>query len=64
MTASPRFQAGDGIDVMVNKGETEEGYINLSHQKAQRLRAWDDIEKAYNEKPPSKPASSIASRAA
>ncbi len=40
----PRFQPGDEIDVMREKGEAEEGYINLSHQKAQRLRAWDDIE--------------------
>src|SRR5262244_2028258 len=50
----PRFQPGDAIDVMRDKGETEEGYINLSHQKAQRLRAWDDIEAAYNEKKPIK----------
>ena len=48
----PRFQPGDEIDVMRDKGETEEGYINLSHQKAQKLRAWDEIEKAYNEKRP------------
>jgi small subunit ribosomal protein S1 len=48
----PRFQAGDEIDVMREKGETEEGYINLSHQGAQRLRAWDEIEHAYNEKKP------------
>ena len=48
----PGFQPGDSIDVMREKGETEEGYINLSHQKAQRLRAWDEIEKAYNEKKP------------
>lgn len=48
----PRFQPGDEIDVMRDKGETEEGYINLSHQKAQRLRAWDEIEKAYNDKKP------------
>jgi len=47
-----RFQPGDEIDVMRDKGETEEGYINLSHQKAQRLRAWDEIEKAHNEKKP------------
>jgi small subunit ribosomal protein S1 len=45
----PKFQPGDEIDVMRDKGETEEGYINLSHQKAQKLRAWDEIEKAYNE---------------
>ncbi len=48
----PRFQPGDEIDVMRDKGPAEEGYINLSHQKAQRLRAWDEIEKAYNEKRP------------
>jgi small subunit ribosomal protein S1 len=50
----PRFQPGDEIDVMRDKGEAEEGYINLSHQKAQRLRAWDEIEKAHNEKKPIK----------
>jgi small subunit ribosomal protein S1 len=50
----PKFQPGDEIDVMRDKGETEEGYVNLSHQKAQRLRAWDDIEHAYNEKKPIK----------
>ena len=48
----PRFQPGDSIDVMREKGETEEGYINLSHQKAQRLRAWDEVERAFNEKKP------------
>src|SRR5271154_4298713 len=49
---NPRFQPGDEIDVMRDKGETEEGYINLSHQKAQKLRAWDEIEKAHHEKRP------------
>ena len=48
----PRFQPSDEIDVMRDKGETEEGYINLSFQKAQRLRAWDEIEKAYGENHP------------
>jgi len=48
----PRFQPGDEIDVMRDKGETEEGYINLSHQKAQKLRAWDEIEKAHHDKKP------------
>ncbi len=43
-------QPGDEIAVMREPGHTEEGYINLSHQKAQRLRAWDEIEKAYNDK--------------
>ena len=50
----PKFQPGDEIDVMRDKGETEEGYINLSFQKAQKLRAWDEIEKAYSENQPIK----------
>ncbi len=41
---------GDEIAVMREPGHTEEGYINLSHEKAQRLHAWDEIEKAYNDK--------------
>ena len=49
-----KFQPGDDIDVMREKGVTDEGYVNLSHQKAQRLRAWDEIERAYNDKVPIK----------
>jgi small subunit ribosomal protein S1 len=49
---NPKFQPGDEINVMREKGETEEGYINLSFQKAQRLRAWEEIEKAYSENHP------------
>ena len=45
----PKVQAGDEIHVVRDKGETEEGYIKLSFQKAQRLRAWDEIEKAYTD---------------
>ncbi|MGA8762725.1 MAG: 30S ribosomal protein S1 [Candidatus Sulfotelmatobacter sp.] len=50
----PRFQPGDEIEVMRDKGEAEEGYIRLSHQKAARIHAWDEIEKAHNEKKPIK----------
>jgi small subunit ribosomal protein S1 len=50
----PKFEPGDPIDVIREKGETEEGYINLSFQKAQKLRAWDEIEKANNENLPIK----------
>jgi small subunit ribosomal protein S1 len=50
----PKFQPGDEIDVIREKGETEEGYINLSFQKARKLRAWDEIEKAYSENHPIK----------
>ncbi len=47
-------QPGQEIPVVRDQGHSEEGYINLSYHKAQRLRAWDDIEKAYNEKAPVK----------
>ena len=50
----PKFQAGDEIHVVRDKGETEEGYIKLSFQKAQKLRAWDEIEKAYTDNQPIK----------
>jgi small subunit ribosomal protein S1 len=46
----PKFKPGDSIDVVIDRGETEEGYVLLSHEKAQRVRVWDDIEKAYNDK--------------
>ena len=51
---NPTVQPGDEIDVMVQHGEAEEGYVALSYQKAQRIRVWDDIEKAYNDKTPIK----------
>src|SRR6202521_6082653 len=49
-----KVRPGDEIDVMREKGQTEEGDVNLSHQKPQRIHAWDEIEKAHNEKKPIK----------
>ncbi len=43
-------QPGDVIDVMVDRQAPEvEGYIQLSHEKAARVRAWDTLEQAYRE---------------
>jgi small subunit ribosomal protein S1 len=50
----PKVKPGDEIEVMREKGQTEEGYVNLSHQKAARLHAWDEVEKAHHEKRPIK----------
>jgi small subunit ribosomal protein S1 len=50
----PKVKAGDEIEVMREKGQTEEGYVNLSHEKAARLHAWDEVEKAHHEKRPVK----------
>lgn len=44
-------QPGDMIDVVVDRqGGEVEGYIFLSHQKACRLRAWENLEKAHRER--------------
>jgi len=40
---------GDAIEVMVEGGYTAEGYVQLSHEKASRLKVWDDLERALTE---------------
>ncbi len=40
---------GDIVDVMIESGRTSEGYVVLSHEKAARLKVWDNLEKALNE---------------
>ncbi|HWR53152.1 MAG TPA: 30S ribosomal protein S1 [Bryobacteraceae bacterium] len=43
-------QPGDTIDVMIDRhGPEVEGYVLLSHEKANRLRAWDTLERAFRE---------------
>jgi len=42
-------QPGDVVDVMIDHGEEVEGYILLSHEKAARLRVWENLEKAFQE---------------
>ncbi|MGD1107131.1 MAG: 30S ribosomal protein S1 [Terracidiphilus sp.] len=46
-----KFQPGDIIDVVIEREEAEGGYL-VSYERAQRLRAWDTIEKAANDKTP------------
>ena len=47
---SVHVQVGDLIDVMIDRqGPPPEGYILLSHQKASRLRSWDNLEKAHRD---------------
>ncbi len=48
---SVEVKAGDEIDVMVDrKSPRVEGYIRLSHDRALKIRAWDNLEKAYRER--------------
>jgi small subunit ribosomal protein S1 len=50
-TGQPKLNPGDTVEVVVEREEPEGGYL-LSYEKAQRLRVWDTIEKAHNEKTP------------
>ena len=50
-TGAVKFQPGDIIDVVIEREEPEGGYL-VSYERAQRLRVWDTIEKAANDKTP------------
>ena len=51
---SIKFQPGDDIEVMVQRGQNEDGSVLLSHERAQRVRIWEDIDKAHEAKTPVK----------
>jgi small subunit ribosomal protein S1 len=40
-------RVGDEVDVLLEEAEGEDGRIVLSKEKADRLKVWDDISKAY-----------------
>lgn len=40
-------KAGDEVDVLVEEAEGDDGRIVLSKEKADRLKIWDEISKAY-----------------
>lgn len=45
-----QVKRGDVIDVMIDhSSDRPEGYVLLSHERARRLRAWDELEKAMRE---------------
>ena len=49
-TGELTVKPGDVVDVMIDHGgESTEGYIPLSHEKAARLAVWENLERAYQE---------------
>jgi small subunit ribosomal protein S1 len=47
---SVHVQRGDVIDIVIDRSAPQpEGYTLLSHEKATRLRAWDNLERAHAE---------------
>jgi small subunit ribosomal protein S1 len=43
-------QPGDLVDVLLERTEDRDGYIVLSREKAEKMKIWDEIEKAYADK--------------
>ena len=43
---------GDSVDVLVEEAEDEDGRVVLSKEKAERLKIWDEISKAYESDQP------------
>jgi small subunit ribosomal protein S1 len=43
-------QPGDTVDVLLERTEDREGYVVLSREKAEKMKIWDEVEKAYAEK--------------
>lgn len=42
-------QVGDIVDVLLERTEDRHGYVVLSREKAEKMKIWDEIEKAYND---------------
>ncbi len=43
-------QVGDMIEVLLERSEDNEGHVVLSREKAEKMKIWDDVEKAYSER--------------
>src|SRR5712672_382882 len=43
-------QANDVVDVLLERTEDREGHIVLSREKAEKMKIWDEVEKAYAER--------------
>ncbi|PYV19842.1 MAG: hypothetical protein DMG07_00985, partial [Acidobacteria bacterium] len=40
-------KVGDVVDVFLEATEDSQGYVVLSREKAERMKIWDEIERAY-----------------
>jgi len=43
-------QAGDIVDVLLERTEDRDGHVVLSREKAEKMKIWDEVEKAYAER--------------
>ncbi|MBM40527.1 MAG: 30S ribosomal protein S1 [Acidobacteria bacterium] len=43
-------QPGDTVDVLLERTEDRDGHIVLSREKAEKMKIWDEVEKAYDDR--------------
>jgi small subunit ribosomal protein S1 len=43
-------QPGDIVEVLLERTEDRDGYVVLSREKAEKMKIWDEVEKAYTER--------------
>jgi len=46
-TGAVMVQAGDVVDVLLERTEDRDGHIVLSREKAEKMKIWDEVEKAF-----------------
>ncbi len=44
-----KAEKGQIIEVLLEKAEDTDGYVVLSKEKAEKMKIWDEVERAYNE---------------
>src|SRR5207245_10057611 len=49
-TGKITIKVGDSVDVLLEKTEDKEGYVVLSKEKAEKMKVWDEVERAYQER--------------
>ncbi|MFP5378625.1 MAG: 30S ribosomal protein S1 [Vicinamibacteria bacterium] len=49
-TGAVMVQPGDVVDVLLERTEDREGHIVLSREKAEKMKIWDEVEKAFAER--------------
>jgi len=46
-TGQVAVHPGDTVDVLLERTEDRDGYVVLSREKAEKMKIWDDVEKAF-----------------
>src|SRR5499427_8697415 len=49
MSGQLAIKVGDYIDVLLEDTDDGDGHVVLSKEKAEKVKVWEDVEKAYNE---------------